>query len=72
MSITQTEIGELDVVAFCRATGKWPAGTDGTVIIDKGARKLVEIANEHGEGIDFVWIPARQLRLVWKCPHRAP
>jgi hypothetical protein len=40
----------------------------GTVIADCGVDKLVEVADELGEGLDFIWVPTEQLRLIWKCP----
>lgn len=71
MTVTKMTIEELDVVAFCRQESKWPAGTEGTVLAGSSAAMLIEIANEHGEGLDFVWVPPEHLRLVWKCPRRA-
>ena len=68
MSVTQTKIEELDVVAFLQAQRHWPASTEGTVLIDSDGDNLVEIADERGEGLDFIWVPTEQLRLVWKCP----
>jgi hypothetical protein len=68
MSVTEAKIEELDVVAFRRPERIWPAGTDGTVIADCGIDKLVEVADEFGEGLDFIWVPTEQLRLIWKRP----
>jgi hypothetical protein len=70
MTVSTTSIEELDSVAFLRAEGSWPAGTEGAVVSDYGNQKLVEIANENGEGLDFVTIPNDQLRLIHK--HRPP
>jgi DNA polymerase/3'-5' exonuclease PolX len=65
-------IGEIDVVAFTEAidkdegTGKWPAGTRGTVVIDLGDHKMVEISDNHGVALDFPVVPVEQLQLVEK------
>ena len=65
-------IGEIDVVAFTTAidkvqgTGKWPAGTEGTVVSDYGDHKEVEISNDSGEALDFVIVPVEHLKLIEK------
>ena len=53
-------IGEIDVVAFTEAidkdegTGRWPGGTEGTVVIDLGDHKMVEsLGNDRGETLDM-------------------
>ncbi|MBS1863640.1 MAG: hypothetical protein JSS68_18240 [Actinobacteria bacterium] len=68
MSITGTEIGELDVVVLLNSVDGWPVGTKGTVVSDDPALKLIEVSNELGEAIAFLDVPPEQLRLVWKCP----
>lgn len=75
-------ITEVDVVAFTKAVdkdetltqpasshmgvGKWPAGTEGTVVSDYGDHKEVEIVGEHGETLDLVTVPVEHLKLVEK------
>jgi DNA polymerase/3'-5' exonuclease PolX len=65
-------IGEIDVVAFTTAidkvqgTGKWPAGTEGTVVSDYGDHKEVEISDNRGVALDFPVVPVEQLKLVEK------
>jgi hypothetical protein len=60
------EINEIDVVSFKEPVGDWPAGTTGTVVMDFGSAKMVEISNERGEGLDFPVVPVTKLELVWK------
>jgi hypothetical protein len=71
-TIKQT-IEEIDYVAFTEAidkdedgTGKWPAGTHGTVVIDLGDHKMVEISNDRGETLDMPVVPVEKLELVTK------
>jgi len=47
-----------------RGVGQWPAGTEGAIVIDFGDDKLVEIYDQNGVGLDFVTVPANQLKLV--------
>jgi len=46
-----------------RGIGEWPAGTTGTIVIDFGEDKLVEIYDRDGIALDFVTVPATQLEL---------
>jgi hypothetical protein len=72
MATVKQAIGEVDVVAFVQAVdkdegvGKWAAGTIGAVVGDHGDVKMVEIANDRGEALDFVMVPVEQLKLVTK------
>jgi hypothetical protein len=68
MSTVETAITELDVVALVSPVDGWPAGTKGTVLIERPSYKLVEISNELGEALDEVFVTDDQIRLVWKCP----
>jgi hypothetical protein len=71
-------IEEIDVVAFLDAvdkdegTGKWPADTEGTVVIDFGDHKMVEISNDRGEALDFPVVPVDRLKLLTKTADDAP
>jgi hypothetical protein len=47
----------LDVVEFLTESGRWAAGTIGTVVEADEQRALVEIANERGHALDFVSLP---------------
>jgi hypothetical protein len=53
----------LDPVAKVDAGGKWPAGTVGAVVSERGEWKLVEIANERGVTLDYVSVSAARLAL---------
>ncbi len=80
MATVKHAIGEIDVVAFTqpvdknetltqppsihRGVGKWPAGTEGTVVSDYGDHKMVEISDDRGVALDFVTVPVEQLQLV--------
>jgi hypothetical protein len=77
MSVAQAVIGEHDVVVLTRAVERWPAGTEGTVISDHPAYKLVEIVgienSADDEMLDYMpALAAEDLRLVWKCPPPKP
>src|SRR4029077_20709415 len=38
-------------------SGRWPAGTTGTVVEADDERVLVEISDDRGHGLDFVALP---------------
>jgi hypothetical protein len=48
---------ELEVVELLTESGRWPAGTVGTVIEASDASALVEITDDRGHAIDFVSLP---------------
>jgi hypothetical protein len=72
VSTVKQTIAEIDYVAFTEAidkdegTGKWPAGTRATVVIDLGDHKMVEISNDRGETLDMPVVPVEKLELVTK------
>ncbi|HWM55906.1 MAG TPA: hypothetical protein VNO20_11015 [Solirubrobacterales bacterium] len=68
MATVKQSIGEVDVVSFNEAIGKWPAGTRGAVVIDYGEDKMVEIANERGEMLDLPIVHVDKLELISKHP----
>lgn len=76
MATVKQAIGEIDVVAFAEAvdklegTGKWPAGTQGTVVIDYGDHKMVEISNDLGEALDFPVVAEEKLKLIIRYSDR--
>jgi uncharacterized protein DUF4926 len=47
----------LDVVELRVVSGRWPAGTVGTVVEVFSDGVMVEIADEQGRGIDFLELP---------------
>jgi hypothetical protein len=66
MPIIDQDIQEIDVVSFKEAVGQWPPGTEGTVVLDFGDRKMVEISNDAGEALDLPVVPVTKLKLVQK------
>jgi len=55
---------ELDVVELRAESGRWPAGTVGTVVQASDAVALIEIADDRGHAIDFVSVPHDALASV--------
>ena len=47
----------LDVVELKVDSGRWPAGTIGTVVETDAEQALVEISDDRGHGLDFVSLP---------------
>ncbi len=47
----------LDVVELRVDSGRWPAGTVGTVVEADAEKALVEISDDRGHGLDFVSVP---------------
>lgn len=66
MAVAKDLIKEIDVVSLTEAVGQWPAGTEGTVVMDFGEAKMVEIDNERGETLDLPVVPVEKLALVVK------
>jgi hypothetical protein len=65
MAISQ-EIKEIDVVALTEPVGHWPLGAEGTVVIDFGDDKMLEMAGDREDPLDLPIVPAVKLRLVEK------
>jgi len=61
----------LEVVGLLTASGRWAAGTTGTVVEADDHRALVEIADEHGRATDFVSLPHDRLASVGRRSARA-
>lgn len=61
-----TKHAVLDVVELLSASGRWPAGTGGTVVESDDGRALVEISDDRGHGLDFVALPHDALKSVRK------
>lgn len=64
MAVLNQSIKELDVVSFKESVGRWPAGTTGTVVMDLGRDKVIEVSNERGEALDLPTVPASKLDLI--------
>jgi len=59
MEDTRREI--LDVVELLVGSGRWPAGTIGTVVEADDQLALVEISDDRGHSLDFISVPHRAL-----------
>lgn len=51
----------LDVVELLVDSGRWPAGTVGTVVEADAEKALVEISDDRGHTLDFISVPHRAL-----------
>lgn len=47
----------LDVVELLVDSGRWPAGTVGTIVEADAAQALVEISDDRGHALDFISVP---------------
>jgi hypothetical protein len=65
MATAQHQI--LDVVELRVDSGRWPAGTVGTVVEADRDQALVEISDDRGHGLDFISLPHDAL-----APHQQP
>jgi hypothetical protein len=52
-----TGFAVLDVVELIADSGRWPAGTIGTVVEADAQRALIEISDDRGHGLDFIAVP---------------
>ena len=68
MSIAHPQITENDVVELTRGIGRWPAGTQGAVVSDHVAWKLVEISDERGQMLDLLEVDGCDLKLIAHYP----
>jgi hypothetical protein len=66
MATVKHAIHEHDVVALRHHAGRWPAGTIGAVVSERGEHKLIEIADDQGVMLDLISQPESQLDLVSK------
>jgi hypothetical protein len=47
----------LEVVELLVDSGRWPAGTIGTVVEADSDRAMVEISDDRGHALDFITLP---------------
>lgn len=52
-----TKHATLDVVELRADSGRWPAGTVGTVVEADAERALIEISDDRGHALDFISVP---------------
>jgi hypothetical protein len=71
VTVTAPRHTESDVVELLTESGRWPAGTVGTVIEASATSALVEIADDRGHAIDFVSLPHDALAPVQAGAARA-
>lgn len=55
--MTPTNHTVLDVVELVTDSGRWPAGTIGTIVEADNERALIEISDDRGHGLDFIAVP---------------
>jgi len=65
MAVKQ-EIEEIDVVELAEPVGHWPAGAEGTVVMDFGEDKMLEMAGVNEDPLDLPVVHRDKLRLVAK------
>ena len=66
------EIEDIDVVEITEAVGHWPAGARGTVVIDFGVDKMLEMSGERDDPLDLPVVSTEKLRLIARHGVPAP
>ena len=66
MASVKHAIGENDFIELLDRVGKWAPGTVGTVVIDHGNSKLIEISDDRGVMLELVEVAENRLRLITK------
>ena len=56
-TVAATPHAVLDIVELAVDSGRWPAGTVGTVVESDSERALVEISDDRGHGLHFIAVP---------------
>ncbi len=64
---TKQKIEEIDVVELAESVGHWPAGAAGTVVMDFGEEKMLEMSGGTEDPLDLPVVHQDKLRLVAKC-----
>jgi hypothetical protein len=59
--MARTKHTVLDVVQLRADSGRWPAGTVGTVVEADTEQALIEISDERGHALDFISVPQEAL-----------
>lgn len=62
--MTQARHPVLEVVELLVRSGRWPAGTVGTVVEADDELALVEISDDRGHALDFISLPHHAWRPV--------
>jgi hypothetical protein len=69
--MARTKHAVFDVVELRADSGRWPAGTVGTVVEADAEHALVEISDERGHALDFISVPQGALGSTPAEPSRA-
>src|SRR6266511_5263688 len=70
-SMSPEPVKVLDVVELTAASGRWPRGTEGTVLELFGTEAaLVEISDERGHTLEELELPISALRTVSRPPQQ--
>lgn len=64
--MSNSEIEEIDVVKLTEPVGHWPAGAKGTVVLDFGEEKMLEMAGQSEDPLDLPVVHREKLELVGK------
>jgi len=67
--VAQSQHQILEVVELLVDSGRWPAGTVGTIVEADGHQALVEISDDRGHALDFVSLPHHALALHLQPSH---
>jgi hypothetical protein len=59
--MTATRHSILEVVELLVDSGRWPAGTIGTIVEISAEAALVEISDDRGHALDFISLPQSTL-----------
>lgn len=63
MASVRHAISEHDVVVLRARAGKWPAGSSGTVVSERGDDVLIEICDTNGVTLDLVAVAVSDVEL---------
>ena len=63
---TKQDIEEIDVVQLTEPVGHWPAGAEGTVVMDFGEDKMLEMVGVAEDPLDLPIVHRDKLKLVVK------
>jgi hypothetical protein len=69
MATVKHAIGEIDYVELLDAVGRWPAGTRGTVVDERGEWKQIEISDDQGQTLDLISVAEPRLKLISRHSH---
>ncbi len=69
MATVKHAISEIDYVELLDAVGRWPAGTRGTVVDERGEWKQIEISDDQGQMLDLISVAEPRLKLISKHSH---